>query len=178
VNNPEQLLSALAQVNPSYRQYVKGAAPQQTQGTPQRIETMADLQAVIQAQVAERLKPIEQERAAAQFEAQAIPKIKAQLAEAATWPLFKEHQTEIQAAVKALPQNLPPEVVLRMAYQQVVVPKLAANRDSVRQSVIEELKTRPHSTSVTTTVAGRSSASADSASTEDIVRNIARGIKD
>jgi hypothetical protein len=177
VQNPDQLLRALASVNPQYAAYVKGAAPQQPQGTPQRIETMEDLQRVIDQQVAQRLKPIEQERAAAQFEAQAIPKIKAQLAEAQTWPLFKEHQAEIQKAVAALPQNLPPEVVLRQAYQSVVLPKLAANRDTVRSEVMAELKNRPHASTVTTTVSGRGVQSPEAVDTEDIVRQALASIK-
>ncbi len=177
VQNPEQLLRALAQVDPRYQQFVKGAAPQQTQGTPQRIETMEDLQKVIDAQVAQRLRPIEQERAAAQHIAEAVPRIKGMLADAATWPLFKEHQAEIQAAVSALPRNLAPDVVLRMAYQQVVLPKLAANRDTVRAEVMAELKNRPHSSTVTTTV-GRTSQPSDVLDTESIVRAAMRNLKD
>ncbi len=178
VSNPDQLLRALASVNPAYAQYVKGAAPQQPQGTPQRIETMEDLQRVIDQQVAQRLKPIETERAAAQFEAQAIPKVKAMLAEAQTWPMFKENMAEIQAAHAKLPQNIPPGEALRMAYHSVVTPKLAANRDTIRQEVMDELKNRPHSSTVTTTVAGRGTQSAEPVDSVDIVRAAAARIRD
>ncbi len=177
VNNPDQLLRALAAVNPAYAAFVKGAAPAAT-GTPTRIETIEDLNRVIDAQVAARLKPIETERAAAQFEAQAIPKIKGMLADAQTWPLFKENQQEIQKAVAALPQNLAPEVVLRMAYQSIVLPKLAANRDTVRAEVMAELKNHPHSSTVTTTVSGRGVQSPEAVDTESIVRQAMAKLKD
>jgi hypothetical protein len=177
VNNPDQLLKALAQVNPAYAAFVKGAAPAAT-GTPGRIETMEDLQKVIDQQVAQRLAPIEKERQSAQFIAEAVPRIKAQLAEAQTWPLFKENQAEIQAAVKALPQHLAPDVVLRMAYQSVVLPKLAANRDTVRAEVMAELKNRPHASTVTTTVSGRGVQSPEAVDTESIVRQAMAKLKD
>ncbi len=180
VANPEQLLSALASIHPAYRQYVGKVATASTPptGTPTRIETMEDLQRVIDQQVAAKLAPIEQERQANQFIAEAVPRIKAQLAEAETWPLFKENKAEIQAAVSKLPQNLAPDAVLRMAYQSVVLPKLAANRDIVRSEVMAELKSRPHSSTVTTTVSGRGVQSPEAVDTADIVRQALAGIKD
>jgi hypothetical protein len=173
VNNPEQLLSALAAVNPAYKRFLTAQPTAQPTGEPQEIRTLEDLQRVIDARVAEQTAPIMQERQQRQVYEAAVPKVKAQIAEAESWPMFKEAKAEI---LKALQSN--PTWGLKDAYQSVVIPKLAANRDTVRQSVLDELKTRPHSTTVTSTVSGRTSQGGEPLDTADIVRNAARSIKD
>lgn len=172
VANPDALINALAQVNPAYRAFVKGAPPAQS-GVPQKIETMEDLQRVIDAQVAAKLAPITQEREARQHIEAAVPRVRAQIAEAENWPLFKESKTEILGVLKANPTW-----GLKDAYQQVIIPKLSANRDQVRTEVLAELNTRPHATTVTSTTTGRNIPTTEAMSTEDVVREAMRGIKD
>lgn len=168
VSNPEALLANLAVLNPAYRRYL-GVQPQQQSNIPERIETVEDLQRVIEQQVAERLRPIEEERATQQTIAAAVPKIRQQIADAEKWPLFAESKNEILAHLQ---QN--PQADLRSAYQQVVIPKLAADRDKVRQEVLAEMKARPHSTSATTTTAGRSTPDNGPRETQDIIRESLR----
>lgn len=181
VASPEHLLSALAQVHPAYGAYLarSGAAPAPSQAhdTPPQFNTAADLQQYVQSQidrhVSERLAPIERERQSRQVLEAAIPRVRQQLAEAEKLPMFSESKAEILAALQ---KN--PEMGLHDAYMSIVVPKLAAGRDQVRQDVLAELKSRPHSTTVTSTVSGRAVSDAEPASTEDIVRAAIRQIRD
>jgi hypothetical protein len=180
VNNPEQLLSALAAVNPAYKRFLTAQPTAPAAGVPERIETLEDLQRVIDARVADVTAPILNERKAQAALASAQTQLSAELADAsAKWPGFKDAyenpttKAEMNAVLKANPTW-----GLRDVYINYVVPKLAAGRDQMRQSVIEELKTRPHSSTVTTTVSGRGTQSAEPVNTEDIVREQMRKLKD
>ena len=172
VANPEQLLASLAQVHPAYARFAHPGSTAAAAGVPQQINTMADLQRVIDAHVAARLQPIEQERAGRLAIEQAIPRVKKQLEEAEKWPLFTESKAEILANLKANPG-----VTLEQAYQKAVLPKLAAQRDTIRQEVLAELNGRPHSTTVTSTVTGRTAPDAGPMDTADIVAEAVRRLK-
>lgn len=177
VSSPERLLTALAQVNPAYAQYVQRAsqASTTTEEVP-TFNTAADLQRYVQSQidrhVSDRLAPIEQERQQRQVMETAIPKVNAQIAEAEKWPLFTESKAEILAELQ---KN--PNAGLRDAYQTVVIPKLAADHDKIRQEVLAELNGRPHSTSVTSTVSSRTAETSGPQDTQAIIRQAIRGLK-
>jgi len=70
-----------------------------------------------------------------------IPQVRAQIAEAQTWPLFAEHEAEI---VKALQGN--DKLTLEGAYRQVVYPKLVADRTKMREEILKEVQKAPRST--------------------------------
>lgn len=173
VSNPDQLLAALASVNPAYQRFLGQKPAAAPAGVPQRIETIEDLQRVIDAQVAAKLAPIEQERNSRQMYEAAVPKVRAQIAEAEKWPLFTENKAEILTALQSNPTW-----GLKDAYQHVAIPKLAGTRDQMRQQVLDELKTRPHSSTVTTTVAGRGSQGPEALDTESVVRAALANIRD
>lgn len=174
VANPAALISALAQVHPAYRQYVTNTAPQ-TDAPPQ-FNSVADLTQYVQSQidqhVSQRLAPIEQERAARDQIARNLPIVQQQIAEAKTWPMFVESQAEILAALQKNPKSS-----LHAAYQSVVLPKLSASREQVRQQVIAEMNARPHSTVAGSSVTGRTAPEAAQQDTSDIVREAMRGLK-
>lgn len=77
-----------------------------------------------------------------------LPMIQAQIAEAKTWPLFNELEPEI---TKILERDK--NISLEAAYRTVAFPRLISERNSMRQDIIQELKTAPQ----TTSVAGRTS---------------------
>lgn len=95
------------------------------------------------AEVEKRFGPLEQDYQNYQRVQAVIPQVQAQIAEARQWPLFNESEEEV---VKALQAN--PNWSLERAYQQVVWPKMQANRDQIRQDVLREVKQAPRSTSV------------------------------
>jgi hypothetical protein len=74
-----------------------------------------------------------------------VPQIRAQLAEARTWPMFVENEEEI---TKVLQSN--PQATLEAAYRHVVFPKIAATRDTIRQDVLKELQSAPRATATPT----------------------------
>jgi len=96
-------------------------------------------------QVESKYKPIRQEWEAQQHLNKLIPQVEQQIAEARTWPLFNESESEI---IKFLNEN--PQARLEDAYRVVVFPKLQANRDKIRAQVLEEVKRAPISTSAPT----------------------------
>lgn len=174
VNDPEVLLANLAQIHPAYRRFLGGQPHQDAANQPpQKIETLEDLQRVIDHQVAQRLAPIEQERHARLYAEKMTPVIQAQLDEAKTWPLFVESHQEILAVLNKYPQ-----AGLRDAYQQVVIPKLTAGRDKMRQEVLAELNARPHASTVTSTVPGRTAPDTGPQETADIVREALRNFRE
>jgi hypothetical protein len=127
---------------------------------------------VIDQQVAQRLAPIEQERQQRQIVEAAVPRVKQQLAEAEKWPLFTESKVDILAELQ---RN--PNAGLRDAYMTVVLPKMAADRDKVRQEVLAEMSNRPHTTTASSSVTGRARETSEPVDTSDIVRQALRGLK-
>jgi len=92
-------------------------------------------------QFQQKYSPIEEEWKAQQYMAQLAPKINEQITEARTWPLFTDNEAEI---VKALEADR--ALSLDGAYRKVVFPKIQADRDSIRQSVIKDLQNAPAAT--------------------------------
>lgn len=90
-----------------------------------------------------RYQPIESEWQHRRRVESVLPQIRAQIAEAKTWPKFNEYEAEITAALDA-DQNLS----LEGAYRKVVLPKILEEKNTVRQNVIQELKTAPRATAV------------------------------
>lgn len=72
-----------------------------------------------------------------------LPVIRAQIAEARTWPQFNDHEAEI---TKALEQDR--NLSLEAAYRKVVFPKLIADHNSMRQNIIKELQQAPTATAI------------------------------
>lgn len=114
--------------------------------------TMAGLKALmdwqarqVEAKVAQRYKPIEEQWQQQQQLAQLAPQVDAQIREARTWPQFTENENAI---VEVLSKN--PRATLESAYRQVVFPKLQANRDEMRQAILAEINKAPLSTSTNT----------------------------
>jgi hypothetical protein len=86
--------------------------------------------------VDQELAPIKQERAVSQLQQQALGHAKQQLATAATWPGFKEHEADMKAFLKANPT-----ATLNDAYINVVPAKLAAQVESAKTSAYQEALT-------------------------------------
>lgn len=86
--------------------------------------------------------PIQEEWKAQQQLQQIVPVIQKQISEARQWPLFNESEEDI---VKALQSN--PQMTLETAYRTVVYPKLATDRNKMREDLLKELKKAPASTS-------------------------------
>jgi hypothetical protein len=72
-----------------------------------------------------------------------LPTVQKQITEARAWPLFNESEVEIATALE---RN--PSWNLERAYQSVVLPKLQANRDTMRADILKEVKQAPRSTTV------------------------------
>lgn len=75
-----------------------------------------------------------------------VPVIRAQIAEAQTWPMFTENEAEITQVLES-----DKKISLEGAYRKVVFPKLALDRDKMRQSILAEVKAAPQSTAVGST---------------------------
>lgn len=127
-----------------------------------RAETMAE--------VDKRYGPIEQEWQAQKRIESLKPVVNAQIAEARTWEQFNENE---EAIVNVLKSN--PKISLEGAYRQVVFPrfkadreKLVADRNKMRQEVLQELQHAPKATSVPI-VSSKSSPSSGPRSLEDII---------
>ncbi len=74
-----------------------------------------------------------------------LPGIQAQAAEARTWKNFKENEDEI---IQYLDDN--PKVSLEGAYREVVMPKIATEKNVIREELLKEIKKAPRSTAVPT----------------------------
>lgn len=117
-------------------------------------------------QVESRYKPIEEDWQAHQRFQQLAPKVQAQIENAQkNWPKFTENEAEI---TQALAQDR--TLTLEGAYQRVVVPKLQAERDRMRQELLAEIKSAPTSTAAPTKPAKAVVAPTGQRSLEDIIR--------
>jgi hypothetical protein len=127
----------------------------------------------VSKQFEERYKPIEQDWQNRQRIEATLPVIRKQIEEAKTWPLFTESEAEI---TKALADD--PQISLEGAYRKVVFPKLVAERNATRQSVLQEIKTAPTSTGVPNRAASKPNAPATGPrSLEDIIKEQVDGIR-
>jgi hypothetical protein len=100
------------------------------------------------AEVDKQYAPLKQRYEAEQYMAQVVPQIQKQIETARQWPLFNENEDEITKALQA--DN---SLSLEGAYRQVVIPKLQANRDQMRTSLLAEIQKKPASTAVTRSAA-------------------------
>lgn len=97
-------------------------------------------------QVQQRYAPIEQQFQRFQQQQALIPQIERQIADARTWDRFNELEPEVIKILQS-DNRISLERAYMQAYQQNVVPKLAADRNKVRNEVLEELKKAPAATS-------------------------------
>jgi hypothetical protein len=176
-NDPEKFLAMLPSINPAYAEIIQRSGqrgPRQSQN-PQDGAPQPDLQfsdgslgysaaaaqklaaweaQQVEAKIAARFAPLEKEYKAQQFaervHSEILPQVNAQIAEARTWPQFKENEAAI---VKTLTEN--PKFSLERAYQQVVLPKLTGDRSKletdIRAKVLAEINAKPRSTSTSAT---------------------------
>lgn len=93
-------------------------------------------------EVTSQYAPILREREAAQHMAALVPQVQKQIDEARTWPQFNENEADI---VKAL--NDDQALSLEGAYRKVVFPKIVSSRDTMRASILDEIRKTPGSTS-------------------------------
>jgi hypothetical protein len=92
----------------------------------------------------DRFAPVASHWQAQQRLAAVQPIIQKKLEEARTWPLFNESENAILATLQS-----DKSISLEAAYHKVVMPKLVAERNKVRQEVLAEVKKAPTATSVT-----------------------------
>lgn len=126
-------------------------------------------------QLESRYKPIESAWQQQQYLQTVIPQIQAQIADARTWPQFKENEAEI---VKVLQAN--PQASLEGAYRHVVFPKLQPDRERMRAEILQEIKRAPVATAVSTQSVRPGPAGADSGkkkSLEDIIKESIAGLE-
>lgn len=103
----------------------------------------------------------------------ALPVIRKQIEEARTWTLFNESEQEILEVLRKDKQ-----ISLEGAYRQVVFPKLVADRNRVRQEVLQEVKTAPTATSVAARTASKPSTPSNGPrSLEDVIKDSVATIK-
>lgn len=129
-----------------------------------------------EATLGERLKPFEQERLEKQQRAEIEQQqqthrqqLAKRLERARKWPQFKEHEPDIQKAVDEA-HGRGDFISFEDAYMQVVIPRLAGDRTSIRQEVLAEINGLPKSTSVTQTVTAKPAEKPKT--TSDIAREI------
>lgn len=96
--------------------------------------------------VTKRYEPIEREWQAREQMAKIAPIVDKQVAEARTWPLFKDSEPEIIQILKS-----DPNISLERAYQTAVFPKIQADRNKIRSEVLAELKSKPMGTTAPVT---------------------------
>jgi hypothetical protein len=110
-----------------------------------------------ETRLGKRLEPFETQaktaREQAAFETSFQREYEATMAEANTWPLFKEHQDAILAALvtdskAAQAAGRRPTLTLESAYRKVVLPKLTTDRTKMRAELLAEIAGKPTSTSV------------------------------
>jgi hypothetical protein len=93
-------------------------------------------------QVESQYKPIKDRFEAERTLQELTPKVQKQMEEAYKWPKFAENEAEIIQVLERYPT-----ATLEQAYQHVVVPKLVADeqrlRNDIRQQVLGELKKAP-----------------------------------
>lgn len=122
------------------------------------------------SKVEQRYAPIEQDWQAQRRREELMPQIERQITEARQWDRFAELEPEI---IQVLQQN--PTMNLERAYmhtyQKNVVPKLAADRNTMRSEILAELKKAPVQTSAPTrSMKTTSTAPTGPRPIEDIIR--------
>jgi hypothetical protein len=163
-SNPQQFLSILAQ-NPQYAQLLapifapkKEAAPEPEGDIEPDVDMgnglrgyslqavqkiMEQRAAAVEKRIMERFEPLTKEREQQEIIRGAEAKVAQQIADAESWPGFKDSQVEIAAALKA-----DARLSLDAAYRKVVMPKLAASKDEIRKQVLAEINAKPRAVGI------------------------------
>jgi hypothetical protein len=124
-------------------------------------------------QVESQYAPIRQEYTQRRHYEAVMPQIRKQIETAKTWPLFDENEQEIAAALEA-----DERLTLEGAYRQVVFPKLITERNSMRQQVLQEVRTAPRATGVPSRPTTQKSVTPDGPQKlEDIIKQSIAGLK-
>lgn len=118
--------------------------------------------------------PIKQEYQQRRHYEAVVPQIRQQIEEAKSWPMFNENEEEIATALGA-----DESLSLEGAYRKVVFPKMIAERNTMRQQVLQEVKQAPRSTSVTSksTAPAKNVAPAGPRKLEDIINEQIKTLK-
>jgi hypothetical protein len=105
------------------------------------------------------------------------PQLEQQISEARTWPSFTDIEPEIVKLLNANKQ-LSLEGAYRQAYQTHVLPKLQADRDTMRQTILAELKNAKPANTAAPSLQSRPTnhPSNRPKTTEEIVAEIAAGL--
>lgn len=173
VNEPQKFMEMLSTI-PAYQgffsainelqQRAVGQAQQQTQTvdndpmpgpddaesgtyTLQGLQTLLEWQSRqvesrVTKQVEDRYAPIRQEWDANRRLQELAPVVQAQIDDARKWPQFNENEPAIVDYLNRFPASK-----LEEAYRVVVLPKLQADRNSMRQQLLNEIQKAPKSTS-------------------------------
>lgn len=120
----------------------------------------------------DRYQPIRNEWEQHKYRQSVIPQIRAQIDDARKWPLFNENEAEITDLL-AKDRSLS----LEAAYRQAVFPKMIAERNSMRQDILKEIKTAPTATAVTGRQLKPTVPSDSPRSLEDIIKESIETIK-
>lgn len=123
-------------------------------------------------QIQDRYKPIESEWQERRRIEATLPIVRAKIAEAKQWPLFNESEAEITALLE---RN--PTMSLEEAYRHVAFPKIIADRNKIRQEVIQEVRRAPASTAVSARPVKPGPASTGPRSIEDIIKEQVETLK-
>lgn len=123
-------------------------------------------------QVEDRYRPIESEWKANQQVQAVMPAVRAQIAEARTWPLFNDNETEVVTALQA-----DSRLTLEGAYRKVVFPKITAERNKMREDILKEVKAAPRSTSAPVGATKPTSMPTGPQTLEDIIRESIKTLK-
>lgn len=124
-------------------QLADGTAVYSLEGLRKRDEWHAEqVEKRIMGKVQKDYAPLKQAWETGNYRAEKLRDVQRQLADARTWEQFAENETEIGKALEAYPQ-----LSLEGAYRYVVIPKLKAERNTMRQELMAEVKKAPTSTS-------------------------------
>jgi hypothetical protein len=129
-----------------------------------------------QAALEARFKPIEEARKkeveaeqkrqrGLELKKQAEAKIDKKLEGMAKWPQFKENEAAILDALTKDPTRAPEDV-----YMEVILPKIQADRNTMREELLAEINGKPRKTSAATSTAAAKADGGKEKSTADFAR--------
>lgn len=171
-SDPQRFLQMLQQVNPAYARFKAIEEAQQAAAangdgrpapdldlgngyktySPQGLEALLAWQAEqLEKRVESRYRPLEDSYRHQQILSEAGQRVTAQLDDAMKWPMFEKYAPEILEVLKqdsaaARQYGQTSRLTLEAAYRQVVLPKLALERDKLRTELLKEIQAAPTST--------------------------------
>lgn len=165
--DPRNYLSELAKFDPRYQAFLeeKRQEAQQPLAIPEPDVTLADgsrtfsletfqktlipfiveqAKKEAKAEAENALKPIREREEQQKTHATLRERTQSMIAEAKNWPGFGDHEQDILKALqedsdKAKAAGKRPSLSLEAAYRQVVLPKLSADRNKMREELLKEL---------------------------------------